>query len=386
MGELILQAAGGAAKVIMGLVQRRTGLIFFCIFTVISMTGINLLGKEGKLPVHVENVFDEMLERSGGAMEHAERVMAGGHEVYRLSYPIAEDPDMEIGLIYSREYKKLYIYGEAEQEGEGKPYQEYFEQCLKEKEISLSELEDYKEQFICRDLLGDWFDGHNSRFSRDNLGNLEVTDYLMPYEYAGTDNESKKEKVTVETEGYDGLFGGKVTYTVWSQALEGAECIQQSREYGYRDVLSRVADDMSGISSNGERFYIIFDGEDHEFYIGTFISWSGLSNWMKENTDRVYGNLAGPAYNREEGEERTRRMLRNIPDSRILTTLSRCEFYMDDEYLYLRFPYYMDSDRNDYIIDDEGEKVENGKGHNRTGWLAVRWDDIRETILDYNEE
>lgn len=31
-----------------------------------------------------------------------------------------------------------------------------------------------------------------------------------------SEHESKKEKVIVETEGYDGLFGGKVTHTVWS--------------------------------------------------------------------------------------------------------------------------------------------------------------------------
>ena len=380
LGELFLDAVGGLVNIIIRLAQRKISLSVFVILATASFIKISIYGKE-ELPVYVENVFDEMIEKNYEAMEGAEQVWAGGYGFIRLTCPVAEEPDVEIGFLYSREYKKLYLYGEAKQtEGEEKPYQEYFWECLEKMGISAGELEDYKEQFICRDLLGNWFGKYDSHFSKDNLGNLEVIDYLMPYEYTGIDNGDRKVNVTVETEGYEGLFEGKVTYTEW-KAPEGFRCIQQSRRYGYTDVLSHIADDMNGKTSNGESFFITWNGELCKYHAGTFIDQNKMAEWIQQNPDKVYGNLSGLAYSREEGEGRTRILLRNTAKTRIHKTIGECEFYMDDMYLYLRFPYYINGDR-EYITVGEKEKVKNGEGHFRTEWIAVKWDDIQEFIDD----
>lgn len=325
----------------------------------------------------VHNVFDEMLEEDYAVMAGAEHIMAGGHEAVRLTRPLSEE--LYIGLIYSREYKKLYIYGDADMpEGiEDKSYQEYFEERLKEEGISWGEVEDAREDFICGEILDPWFGRHNSSYSRDRLGDLEVIDYLMPYEYCGMENEDRILKTEVFEEGYQGLFEGRVKYSIWDAPGE-IQCILQSRDYGYKDVIDRVNADINGFDTTGGKFSLKWNSDHLEEasmmweYIDALDHGFDFTHWLKYS-GKVRGNLTKLAYTREEGEEQTLKMLKRCPERVLFRMVEECEFYMDEENLYMHFPYY------DYGAENPGW-LENGKGQVWMGWLIVRQEDIQDFL------
>lgn len=355
-------------------------LMVMCVIAVIVMAGtvlINGIRNKSTDQTEINNVFDEMVEKGYDVMDRAEHVMAGGYDAIKLTYSISEEPYIYIGLIYSREYRKLYIYGDtdiAEDAGSG-TYQEIFEECLKAESISWEDVEDCKEDFICRDILGTWFDRHNSHFSRDSLGDLEVIDYLMPYEYCGVDNEDQILRREIFEEGYQELFEGKVEYTIWNAPFE-IQCIQQSRDYGYRSIIDRINADIGGVNTVAERFSVNWQpASSLNDSLRGFVDYYGddFAYWLKYS-GRVSGNLTKLAYSREEGEEKTREMLRKCPDKRLLSLMfNECEFYLDEENLYIYFPYY------DYKAENPGW-LENGQGQVWMGWLVIRLEDIQDFL------
>lgn len=356
-------------------------LIVVCVIAVIVMAGAVLIkGMKNKSTdqAEINNVFDEMMEKGYKVMEEAEHVMAGGYDALQLTYSISEEPHIYIGLIYSREYRKLYIYGDTDisEDADSGTYQEIFEECVKEEGISWGEVEDYKEDFICRDILDAWFDRHNSRFSRDSLGDLEVVDYLMPYEYCGGDNEDQILKTEIFEEGYQELFEGKVEYTIWNAPFE-IQCIQQSRDYGYRNIMDRINADINGFDITAEKFSVKWE-HDSTFnnslkgFIDRYYRWDAFVRWLKYS-GKVRGNLTKLAYSREEGEAQTIKMLRRCSGRMLSRIISECEFYLDEENLYLHFPYY------DYKAENPGW-LENGQGQVWMGWLVIRLEDIQDFL------
>ena len=185
------------------------------------------------------NVFDEMIEEKYTVMEEAEHITAGGYDAVRLYWQVKEGTPLRIGIVYSMEYKKLYIYGDAcmPDEIRDMSYQEYFEKSLAEYGITWEEVEDRKEDFICKNILGQWFTEHKSSFSKDRLGELEVLDFLMPYEYCGKDNSEWMTVTETVEEGYGGAFQGKIRYTEWDAGNLLCKQTQKSRDYGYPDIM-----------------------------------------------------------------------------------------------------------------------------------------------------
>lgn len=331
---------------------------------------------------HTEgNVFDQMIENGYPIMADAEHVTVGGYDAIRLIYPIAGEHDMRIGLVYSGQYRKLYIYGEAEpDEGAGgQGYQEWFENCMEEQGISWAAMEDHKEDFICGEILDPWFEEKQGYFSKDRLGDLEIMDYLMPYEYCGMDVEILDEE-TVE-EKYGDLDICKVkykTYITWSLPLI-RKCVQESREYDYSNIMDRIEDDIKGISTVSERFLRWnIPYPEFESVSGSITDWNGLIKYIRYS-GRVKGNLTRLAYRREEGEKKTLKMLQHYTPQMIREAMTTGATYYDEDYLYVRFPYC------DYQ-DTEPVWVGNGTGEPWQGWLAMEWDDISRFLINYAEE
>ena len=345
-----------------------------------------------------KNVFDQMIENGYPIMADAEHITVGGYDAVRLFHPVAEEHGMGIGLIYSAQYHKLYIYGAAEMTGaaEEQTYQEWFESCMEEQGISWADMEDHKEEFICGEILELWFGEEHDYFSRDRLGELEVVDFLMPYEYSGTDVEvPEKETIhEVEYEGWEICRLKERVYTTWSLPLI-VYCKQESKEYNYTDITDRIEDDIKGVNTVSERFVMSrmeFDYSFHEmlrkkgedvdylvlnnqlrFYVN---DWNGLIEWIQES-GKVEGNLTKLAYRREEGEAKTLEMLRYYDRRMIKKILSSGEIYFDGDYLYVRFPY----------CDNTGKEplwVGNGASEVWQGWLAMKWDDISEFLINFD--
>lgn len=180
-----------------------TGIIVCILIVLLMFTKIT-----NRMIQHPQNVFDEMIVKKYMVMEEAEHITAGGYDAVRLHWQVKEGTPLRIGIVYSMEYKKLYIYGDAcmPEEIRDMSYQEYFEKSLEDYGITWEEVEDRKEDFICKNILEQWFTGHRSRFSKDRLGELEVLDFLMPYEYCGKDNSEWKTVTETVEEGYGGVF------------------------------------------------------------------------------------------------------------------------------------------------------------------------------------
>ena len=126
------------------MVGKKRFWIAVCSIAVLSIVLIvGIFVSKGRSDPNVRNVFDEMIEKNYVVMEEAEHITAGGYDAVRLLWPVKEGTPLRIGLIYSRE------------------------------------------AFICKNILEKWFTEHKSSFTKDRLGDLEVLDFLMPYEYCG---------------------------------------------------------------------------------------------------------------------------------------------------------------------------------------------------------
>lgn len=369
------------------MVKKKKILITLCITAVILAvmavtTGIFIY--KGRSNPDIINVFDEMLERKYEVLKDAEHIMAGGYDAIRMLWTVKEGTPLSIGIIYSIEYKKLYIYGDAcmPEDIRDMSYQEYFEKCLKEYGITWEEVEDSKEDFICKTILGKWFTEHKSSYTKDRLGKLEVLDFLMPYEYCGKDNSMWKTVTNTVKEGYSGAFQGKVRYTVWDAGNIRCRQIQRSRDYGYHDIMERIEADMNGFNTVSEEMEVKWDwnkkdsDEDKQEYY-SLADICGLDcykfvEWLHDG-GRIEGNLTKLAYTREEGEEKTREMIKQCSKSDLHRLLEVADYYMTGDELNIRLVYY------DYEAKNS-DWMENGKGELWQGWITVKIDDVREFL------
>ncbi len=369
------------------MVKKKSILILTCIITallVVLAVGAGIFVYKNRSNSNIANVFDEMIENGHTAMENAEHVTAGGFDAIRMLWTVKEGTPLRIGIVYSMEYKKLYIYGDAciPEEIHDMSYQEYFEECLKEYGITWEEVEDSKEDFICKNILGTWFTEYESSFTKDRLGELEVLDFLMPYEYCGKDNSEWMTVVETVEEGYRGAFNGKVHYTIWNAEELLCRQTQKSRDYGYHDIMERIEEDINGFNTVSEDIAVewdwrweekgageqefaslvdIFDLKCHEFV-----------DWLQAGGE-VEGNLTKLSYAREEGEEKTREMLKQCSKSKLFRNLETADYYIAGNELNIRLAYY------DYETENS-DWVENGKGELWQGWITVNIDDIREFL------
>ena len=365
------------------MVKKKKVLILTCIITallIVLTVGAGIFVYKNRSNSNIANVFDEMIENEHTAIEDAEHVTAGGYDAIRMLWTIKEGTPLRIGIVYSMEYKKLYIYGDAcmPEEIQDMSYQEYFEECLKEYGITWEGVEDSKEDFICKNILGTWFAEHNSSYTKDRLGKLEVLDFLMPYEYCGKDNSEWITVTETVEEGYRGTFNGKVQYTVWDTGDFLCRQTQKSRDYGYHDIMERIEADINGFNTVSEdikaEWYCKWQRqyEDEQEYdsLADVLNCSEFLDWLQAG-GAVEGNLTKLAYTREEGEEKTREMLEQCSGSKLYRNLQTADYYIAGNELNIRMAYY------DYETENF-DWVENGKGELWQGWITVKIDDVRE--------
>ena len=370
------------------MVKKRSFWISVCIISLLLIfivVGMGIFVYKRGSNTDIRNVFDEMIAKRYIVMEEAEHVTAGGYDAVRLLWQVKEGTPLRIGIVYSTEYKKLYIYGDAcmPEDIEDMSYQEYFEECLKEYGINWEEVEDRKEDFICKYILGTWFAEHKSSYTKDRLGELEVLDFLMPYEYCGSDNSEWMTVTETVEEGYGGAFKGKVKYTEWDAGNLLCRQIQKSRDYGYRDIMERIEADMNGFNTVSEEIIVVWydkwNGKevDEQEYIPLTRIFGGsnaseFSKWLK-NRGKVKGNLTKLSYTREEGEEKTREIIEKYAEIRIWDFFQPAEYYIAGEDLNIRLAYY------DYESETPGW-LENGKGEVWQGWITFKLYDIQQLL------
>ena len=366
------------------MVKKKSFSISVCIIAallIVLTVGIGIFVYKGRSNTDIRNVFDEMIAKRYIVMEEAEHVTAGGYDAFSLLWQVKEGTPLRIGIIYIMEYKKLYIYGDARmpEEIEDMSYQEYFERTLKEYGITWEEVEDGKEDFICKNIMGTWFAEHKSSFTKDRLGELEVIDFLMPYEYCGKDNSEWMTVTETVEEGYGGVFNGKLQYTEWDAGYAQCRQTQKSRDYGYHDVMERIEADMKGFNTVSEEMEVRWDIEMEKLFwreedgyasVNDILESSNFVDWLM-NSGKVEGNLTKLSYTREEGEAKTREMLEHYQRAALFNFLSVADYYIAGDELNIRLAYY------DYEAGNP-DWMENGKGELWQGWITVKIDDVRE--------
>ncbi|MCM1425642.1 MAG: hypothetical protein NC118_03475 [Eubacterium sp.] len=366
------------------MVKKKKTWIFIGSLVVLLMVGGDFFVREIQRNLNIKNVFDEMIAKKYIVMEDAEHIAVGGYDAVRLLWPVKERTPLKIGIIYSKEYQKLYIYGDAcmPEEIENMSYQEYFEECLKKYDITWEEVEDRKEDFICKSILETWFIENESLFSKDRLGELEVIDFLMPYEYCGKDNSKWKTVTEIVEEGYRGTFQGKIVYTVWDAEALLCRQTQKHRDYGFRDIMERIEADMNAFNTVSEDIVVEWYGrwermneEEREFdsLADVFsLECHNFVDWLR-TSGKVEGNLTKLSYTREEGEAKTQEILEQYPSSELFRMLEIADYYIAGDELNIRLACY------DYEADNPGW-LENGKGEVWQGWITLKIDDIREFL------
>ena len=192
----------------------------------------------------VQNVFDEMIVNDARALRNSANICNvenhRPHESYmRMEYKdIDENISSGIWIYFSdssglTKAAPLYISfvanDEAENESEVITFA-YYERVNKlyiyswysideRKPMPLEELESYKDYLLYDIIIGSYLDNGRSRFSMDNLGEFEIIDYLMPYEYCGMpDREVSSTEVNEQG----------VSYITWMDN-NNMLCIQQKR-------------------------------------------------------------------------------------------------------------------------------------------------------------
>ena len=237
-----------------------------------------------------------------------------------------------------------------------------------EETLSLEELEAYKDYFLYDVIIGSYLDNGMSWFSMDDLGEFEIIDYRMPYEYCGmTDREMKRTEVDEQG----------VSYTTWLET-DRMLCIQQTiqQEVQYDDerlihmVLRKIpfmlTDEVFGRYTGASRFVVQIDGKNCKLSDLIKID-DDFIEWMK-NSGQAEGNLLRISPDWKTGCKKTKKMLKYFPEEEMKTVLENCEFYIESGYLHIRFPYW------DYEAEEPGF-VMNGNDLWR-GWLTVKTDDI----------
>ena len=197
----------------------------------------------------------------------------------------------------------------------------------------------------------------------DNLGEFEIIDYLMPYEYCGMPDREVK-RTEADEQG--------VSYTTWLET-DSMLCIQQTIRHDDRRIWGTLyrhpvmlTDEIFGRDTGTSRFAVQIDGKNCELSDLIEIN-DDFIEWMK-NSGQADGNLLRISPDWKTGCRKTKKMLKNFPEEQMQTVLENCEFYIEPGYLHIRFPYW----------DYEAVKpafVKNGNDLWR-GWLTVKTDDI----------
>ena len=254
-----------------------------------------------------------------------------------------------IHFYYYKKVNKLYIYSQYDMDEKGS--------------ITWEELEDYKDYLLYDIIIGSYLDNGKSRFSMENLGEFEVIDYLMPYEYCGM---SGGETVRTEVDEHG------VSYTTWLDT-GNLFCIQQEiqhrngRSYGSDSACpAMLTDEILGRDIGVSRFAVQIDGKECRLSDLIEIN-DDFIEWVK-NSGQAQGNLERISPDRETGCIKTQQMLQNFPEEQMRTVLENCEFYIEPGYLHVRFPYW------DYERKEPGF-VMNGNDLWR-GWLTMKTEDI----------
>ncbi len=257
---------------------------------------------------------------------------------------------------YYESVKKLYIY------------RGYAVGTKKDGTMSWEELEDYKDYFLYDVIIGSYLDNGMSWFSMDNLGEFEIIDYRMPYEYCGMPDR-EVERTEADEQG--------VSYTTWLETdriLCIQQTIQQEVQYDNERLIHMVlgnipfmlTDEVFGRYTGASRFVVQIDGKDCELSDLIEIN-DDFIEWMK-SSGQAEGNLLRISPDWKTGCRKTKKMLKNFPEEQMKTVLENCEFYIEPGYLHIRFPYW------DYEA-EEPAFVKNGNDLWR-GWLTVKTDDI----------
>ena len=251
----------------------------------------------------------------------------------------------EIEFIYYEKLDKLYIWGEKG-------------------EMSWEEVEGYRDYLLHDIILGSYLELGKSRFSMGGLGEFELIDYLMPYEYCGMP-EKELERVYDEEQG--------VAYTTWLD-IGGMLCVQQDISYDnvfvegfdFGRIPSMVTDEVFGRDTGCSRFAVQQDGKECELSDLVRID-DAFIGWMK-SSGQAEGDLQRISPDRESGSRKTQQMLRECPPDKAKEALEGCEFYIEPGYLHIRFPYW------DYEAGEPGF-IRNGDSLWK-GWLTMRTDDM----------
>ena len=341
----------------------------------------------------VQNVFDEMIVNDARALRNSANICNvenhRPHESYmRMEYKdIDENISSSIWIYFSdssglTKAAPLYISfvanDEAENESEVITFA-YYERVNKlyiyswysideRKPMPLEELESYKDYLLYDIIIGSYLDNGRSRFSMDNLGEFEIIDYLMPYEYCGMpDREVSSTEVNEQG----------VSYITWMDN-NNMLCIQQKAQQEVQydderlvhmvlgDIPFMLTDEIFGRYTGTSRFVVQIDGKDCELSELIEIN-DDFIEWIKSSV-QAEGNLQRISPDRETGCIKTQQMLQNFPEEQMQIVLENCEFYIEPGYLHVRFPYW------DYELREPGF-VMNGNDLWR-GWLTMKTDDI----------
>ena len=254
-----------------------------------------------------------------------------------------------ISFAYYEKVNKLYIYNRYTID--------------RVEPMALEELEAYKDYLLYDVVIGSYLDNGKSRFSMDNLGEFEIIDYLMPYEYCGMPDREVK-RTEVDEQG--------VSYTTWLET-DSMLCIQQTIQHDDRRIWGTLyrhpvmlTDEIFGRDTGASRFVVQIDGKNCELSDLIEID-DDFIKWMK-NSGQMEGNLLRISPDRETGCRKTQLMLQNFPEEQMRTVLEHCEFYIEPGYLHVRFPYW------DYELKEPGF-VRNGDDLWR-GWLTMKIGDM----------
>ena len=264
-----------------------------------------------------------------------------------------------ICFVYYEKVKKLFVYGFYSIQGKKEP-------------MSWGKFEYYRDYLLYDIIIGSHLDNRISRFSMDNLGEFEIIDYLLPYEYCGMP-EREISETDVDEQG--------VSYITWldtgsllciQQKIQHE--IQQEIQYDNRRMLHVVfgnipcmlTDEVFGRYTGVSRFVVQIDGKDCELSDLIEIN-DDFIEWIK-SSGQAQGNLHKTSPNREAGCIKTQQMLQNFPEEQMRAVLENCEFYIEPGYLHIRLPYW------DYELKEPGF-VMNGEDLWR-GWLTMKTDDI----------
>ncbi len=376
----------------------RSFIILLCLLLILVIS-IMIIGYQKKLKLEnsIQNVFDEMVVNECEGLKQAQNVEVVSEYIGYLNMKysfVSENISSDLFKdVYdaSRMITVLYIIFEITDEArdyKGRitfAYNEYLHKLFiyqeeEEGSIPLADQEAYRDYLLHDVIIRGWIEYGDSRYTMDDPGEIEIVDYMLPYEYCGETGIRADQKAVNYRKGYRGSFEGEESYVIW---LENEEllCVQQVIEYRRNNhttpimspriperLQEKLRENVNNMDTGGTRF-IVQKRED-----GQICTLSDIVDvddefieWMK-SSGKAEGNLQKIPENREEGCRNTQMMLQNCPEERIKEALEQCEFYIEPGYLHIRFPYWNREAENPGW-------VKNGNSLWK-GWLTMKTGDI----------